>query len=382
MLQQKREKKTFLSGQSILVIGTDSWFGPLLSKHHLVLELCKQNNVLYLEPFYHAGKLLRGRLPQDLYHERYHDEQPSTLIRLQPWRLPKSEMLPVMRSLSEKLLLARLRLRNFQPRVIISFSPHFIFLKEKLGVPFIYYCVDHQTDGAAEAATLRRADLVVAATKVLYERFRGRTRRLEYLPHGVSPAALNQDSLTQPADIAAVPHPIAGYVGAVNSTLDINLCERLIRAQPHLSLVLVGPYEKDSFAGKGLPSEWLNRLHSLPNTYLFGPRPSRQLGAYINSFDVCLIPYDILHPRVHFSYHKVLQYLAMGKPVVTTCAADSSILPPHVAVAETPEAFIAAVNRALADHDEAAKRRCRAFAGAQTWDKRVEQLAEWVEQVI
>jgi len=370
-----------LSSQSILVIGTESWFGPLLSKQHVVLELCKRNKVLYMEPFYHLGSLLRGHLPHRLSHEPYHDEQPPTLHRLTPLRLPKSQALPWVRRLSETIVLAQLRFRRFRPDVVLSFNPYFAFLAGRWEAPFVYYCVDTQPDEAAEAETLTRADLVVAATEVLYQRFKGRTRRLKYLPHGVNIDALNANAGDLPPEMVALPHPVAGFVGAIGPFLDTTLIEQLAQARPDLSLVLVGPYEKGSFGG-GLAHEALARLRGLPNIHLLGPRPSEQLGAYINAFDVGIIPYHTSHPRVHFSYHKVLQYLALGKPVVTTCFASNAILPPHVTVAESHAAFVEAVGRALTCHDVSAAHECRAFARQHTWERRVAQLSDWIAECI
>ena len=370
-----------LSGQSILVIGTDSWFSPLLSKHHVVLELCKRNEVLYMEPFYHVGSLLRGYWPRTIYHEPYHDLQPPTLSRLTPLRLPKSQALPLVRRLSEAIVLAQLRARRFRPDVILSFSPSFAFLAGRWGAPFVYYCVDSLSNEVAEAETLTRADLVVAATEVLYQRFKGRTRRLEYLPHGVNLDALEASARYLPPEMAALPHPVAGFVGSVASQLDIALLEQLAQAYPNLSLVLVGPYEKDSFGG-GLSDEALARLRALPNIHLLGPRPSEQLGAYINAFDVGLVANDTRHPRVHFSYSKVLQYLALGKPVVTTSFAQANTLPPHVTVAESHAAFVETVGRALTCHDASAAHTCRAFAREHTWERRVAQLSAWIAEGI
>ena len=80
-----------LVNRQILVVGTEFWSGPLLSKHHIVLELCKQNRVLYLEPVYHAGSILRGQRQVMQYPFLYHELHPAGLQRLRPWWLPKSD---------------------------------------------------------------------------------------------------------------------------------------------------------------------------------------------------------------------------------------------------------------------------------------------------
>jgi glycosyltransferase involved in cell wall biosynthesis len=369
-----------LSGLSILVIGTDSWFAPLLSKHHIVLELCQRNNVLYMEPHYHVGKLLRGCLPAHIKHEAYHNRQPPTLSRLTPMLLPKSSALPSIRWLSDKIVSAQLRLRGFRPDVIISFSPYFSFLANRKNSKFVYYCVDTHVDQASESETLARADLVIAATEKLYNLFRGRTRRLEYLPHGVNLDVISVGIRNIPPEIAMLPRPVVGFVGSIGPHLDIPLLVRLARSNPEVSIVLVGPYERGSF-GAGLSEESLARLRAESNIHLLGPKPSEQLGAYINAIDVGLVSKDTSHPLVHFSYSKILQYLAMGKPVVTTCFAQKSILPPHVTVAGNHNDFIEAVRCALRNHDEVARDQCHAFAREHTWEKQVARLSQWIQEV-
>lgn len=368
-----------LIGQAVLVIGTEPWFGPLLSKHHVVLELCKHNRVMYLEPAYHAGQLMRGQFPRQRYREHYHNLHPLTLDRLRPWQLPKSHTSALLRRLSQVMLLVQIRAHRFRPDIIISFHPGYAFLAGWWRAPFVYYAVDSQSDLVAEAETLAQADLVVAATEQIYRSFLGRTRRVEYLPHGVSLELMKRDVEHVPIDIATIAHPIAGFAGAVNAHLDLSVIEHLAHALPTWSIVLIGPYERDAFGG-GLSDEALRRMRALPNVHLLGAKSADQLGAYINAFDVGIVPYDVEHPRVHFSYHKTLQYMALGKPVATTCAVSDSMTLPHVYTGGSPEGFAAAVERALIAHSAAAADECRAFAGMHTWAECIQRLAAWLSQ--
>jgi UDP-galactopyranose mutase len=202
-----------------------------------------------------------------------------------------------------------------------------------------------------------------------------RTRRLAYLPHGVDLAALNADADRLPADLAALPRPVAGYIGALNQRLNLDVIVHLAQARPGLSIALIGPYAPGSFGG-GLPEPQLARWQRLSNVHLLGVKSSAELGAYINALDVGIVPYDVGHPGVHFDYHKTLQFLALGKPMVTTCAVPAQIAPPSVYAGETAAAFVAGVDRALAEHDAAAAQACRAFARQNTRERRGEQLDE------
>ena len=364
-----------LRDRSILVVSTEPWFGPLLSKQYIALELSRHNRVLFIDPAYNLADLARRRWPRDRFREHYHDLRPSNLRRLRPWRLPKDRDSRLIGRFSQALQAAQVRARGFRPDLIVSFNPAYSFLTDYWPVPFVFYSVDSQTDPQALAEALRKADLVVAASDALYRRYLGRTRRLEYLPHGVNLEALTRQAGRTPADMAGLPHPVAGFIGALNDRLDLNLIEHLSQARPALSIPLIGPYAPDSFGG-GLAGPQLARLQRLPNVRLLGAKPSGELGAYINALDVAIVPYDANHPGVIFDYHKTLQVLALGKPMVTTCSVPDHVAPPQVYTGATPEAFVAAVDRALAEQDAAAAEACREFARQNTWERRGQQLME------
>lgn len=368
-----------------MVIGTEAWSGPLLSKHRLVLELCRRNRVFYVEPFYYLGNLLRQGPRRRLPSAAYHHESPPSLTLVQPYRLPKSAYVPALRAISERAFLAQLWLKRIRPDVILSFSPYFPFLAGQQSL-FIYYPVDSYGHAEANAEmiereneTLERADLVASGTQKLYHRFQGKTRRLEFLPHGVAVESVVRSAGQTPADIASLPRPVVGFLGAVNSRLDLALLEELAQSRPNWSLPLIGPFSRSDFGG-GMSDKDLALLKRLPNIHLLGPRPSEQVGAYLAAFDVCIIPYDTSHPMVHFASHKPLQCLAVGTPVVTTCEASDDILPANTFVAALPADFIATIERVLMMQSPELRDVYKNAAKDYTWSKRLEQLEQWITE--
>lgn len=365
-----------LSGKSIIVIGTEPWFGPLLSKHHVTLELSKQNKVLYLDPVYNMGDLLRLRPPRHGYAYPYHGQIPPTLSVQKPWWLPKTTESTVMNALAEHMFMAQIRAHVHKPDVIISFSPKYYFTKRLAGARLVYYCVDTHFDRSREVEMLASADLVIAATQKLYDEFRGHAHCLKYLAHGVNVDHFRKSARQQPKRLRDLPRPIAGFVGSVNAHLDIDLLESVAHALPGLSIVLIGPYEQDDYGG-GLSVQSLSRLKAHSNIHLLGPKSSDQLGAYIDQFDIGLIPYDLNHVRIHFSYHKVLQYMALGKPVVTTVETQGE-LPPSVWLGRSAAAFTEAIKKGLDGQNQNMAQRSLAFAEKHSWKQRVDQLETWI----
>jgi hypothetical protein len=78
-----------LCNRSILVVSTEPWFGPLLSKQYVAQELARQNQVLFLDPPFNPAELARRHWQRTYFRERYHNLRPANLRRFQPWRLPR-----------------------------------------------------------------------------------------------------------------------------------------------------------------------------------------------------------------------------------------------------------------------------------------------------
>ena len=85
---------------------------------------------------------------------------------------------------------------------------------------------------------------------------------------------------------------------------------------PEWSIVLVGPVTKIE------PAD----LPSLPNTYYPGQQPYEKLPNFLKGFDVCLMPFAMNEATRFISPTKTLEYMAAGKPVVSTAVRDVSVL--------------------------------------------------------
>lgn len=154
------------------------------------------------------------------------------------------------------------------------------------------------------------------------------------IPNGVDgrmfdPSALN----TIPTDLQPIARPIVGYAGKMQEMLDTELIEHMASLFPKVNFV---------FIGQQLNSRWVQHLWSLPNVFYLGDKQYSLLPSYINAFDICIIPY---HPaRQHGGDPiKFYEYLAMGKPIVTTNIGNISAFSdyPQVYVAQDHHDFLA-----------------------------------------
>ena len=219
---------------------------------------------------------------------------------------------------------------------------------------------------------LRESDLVFAAPELVAhcERFASEVRpfhgavSLEAFREPYRPAA---ESLLRRLERTA--RPRVGYVGGLHRHVDVGLLAALARERPDWSWVLVGPRQ-----------ERLVELEGLANVHLLGAVPHAELAALIDTFDVCIIPYrDSKHTRTGFPT-KLMEYLAMGKPVVSTPVPVACELERRHGVVLTappdPAEFAAALDRALALPPDGDER--RAVAAERGWDRELERIGELV----
>lgn len=219
-----------------------------------------------------------------------------------------------------------------------------------------------------EGHRLEEADVVVAVSPVLADRWRAPGRDPVLIPNGCDAALfVGADAAPPPADIGLAP-PIAGYVGHISRRIDLALLEAV--ADRGRSLLLVGP-------AAACDTERFDALRALPNVQWVGPKPFAALPSYLGAVDVGLVPYaDTTFNRGSFPL-KTLEYLAAGRPVVATALPSIEWLATeHVLVARSPQGYADAVDRALSgDMSSAAVEDRRAFARAHAWEVRARDLA-------
>ena len=142
--------------------------------------------------------------------------------------------------------------------------------------------------------------------------------------------------------------------------IDWDMIEGVARRLADVSFVFVGPDD-----GRGE----VGRLAALPNVRLLGPRPYDQVPAYVQAFDACWVPFR--QDRVGRAANpvKLYEYLAVGKPVVSTPVADVESFEGLVRVGRTPEEFAARLREVLANPETDAAQRI-AFAARNSWRER------------
>lgn len=266
-----------------------------------------------------------------------------------------------------------------QPRILWLYNPELGPLigrfNEQLSV---YHCIDEFTAGtqgrkravitALETELLHRVDIVFANSPPSYEAKRRLNPHTYRIPSAADVEHFARDIPIHPA-IANLPRPRIGYIGHINERLDYAVLEYLAHTQPSWSLVFVGdthPWRPDA------PP--LRRLRAFPNVHFLGQYPFSEIPALVKGMDVCLLPYVADERGYYRSPLKLYEYLAAGKPVVSTDHPEAREQGEVVYIAATPEAFAGRIAQALAEDDEERRRRRIAVAWENSWDRRVDEM--------
>lgn len=216
---------------------------------------------------------------------------------------------------------------------------------------------------AHEEELLARADVVFTGGQALYEYKRLSHPNVQAFPSSVDVAHFATARLPQRDldDQAAIPHPRLGFFGVIDERFDIDLIAAVAARRPDWHIVLLGPVAKIDPA-------------SLPvsdNIHYLGARKYEELPAYLAGWDVALLPFARNDATRFISPTKTPEYLAAGKPVVSTSIRD--VVRPYgtrglARIADTPEEFVAAVDAALAEDPVERLRDVDAFLTQMSWD--------------
>jgi glycosyltransferase involved in cell wall biosynthesis len=179
-----------------------------------------------------------------------------------------------------------------------------------------------------------------------------------------------------PADLAAIPGPRIGYSGFLKTQLDWELLYAIAQQNPQWSFVFVGKAHEQP----GLP-ETLARIGALRNVHILGAKSSRELAAYPQHFDVCMLPYCVDDYTKYIDPLKLSEYMASGRPAIGTPILPLREVSNLITLAETPADWRQAISAALLPAANTPEERARrqSWAKTRTWDALVESILAKVE---
>lgn len=393
-----------LINRDIIITGLQAWDIEIGSNcKNIALQFARHNRVLYVNSPLDLITALRDRedprvkLRNDVLKNK---EKDLVQISDKLWNLnPKTRILPVNQLGSNSLFdflnkynnkqiakqiksaVSRLGFRDY---ILFTDSDMFrsFYLKELLEPStFVYYIRDNllavkywQKQGTRiEPELIAKSDLVVSNSTYLTKQAAQYNAESYFVGQGCDISAFNpREAGERPADIADIPYPIVGYIGALKSLrLDLEVIEHIATTKKQWNIVLVGP-EDEVFKA--------SRLHELKNVHFLGPKAETELPDYLNAFDVAINPQVLNEVTIGNYPRKIDEYLAMGKATVATKTEAMSYFSDFVSLPGDKTGWVKAIESELQNDSPELRMARGKFAGEHTWENNVKEIYKRIKK--
>jgi UDP-galactopyranose mutase len=225
-----------------------------------------------------------------------------------------------------------------------------------------------------EEKLINKSDVVFTGGQSLYEAKQDRHENIWAFPSSIDAAhfRLARNLTQEPADQASIEGPRLGFIGVIDERMDLQLLREAAGMRPDWNFVMIGPVVK--IAEEDLPTG--------ENIFYLGKKDYEELPAYIAGWDVALMPFAINDSTKFISPTKTPEYLAAGKPVVSTAIRD--VVRPYsemglVHIASTAEEFVRAIEKAMNENADLRLEKVDKFLAKNSWDNTWRAMDELVK---
>lgn len=297
--------------------------------------------------------------------------------------------------INSKLLLLKLqkwiKLMDFEKPIIWVFLPTPLTLSLIEGINsklVVYYCIDNfraSSSGAAkieksEIELIKKSDLVFVTSKGLFDycaQFNSQTHLFPFAVNYEFFEKIRKSSQIHCQELENIPKPYIGFIGGIHKWVDLKLILGAAKSLPGYSFILIGPVMMDT-----------SKLSAQKNVYFLGRREHKELPQFIKEFDVCIIPYLITDYTKNVYPTKLNEYLALGKPVVSTALPEILNLNKEfgnlVTVAAGTDEFVTGIKNILEKNDPCGYLFQQRIECAQknNWSRRIEDMSNLLDFTI
>ena len=275
---------------------------------------------------------------------------------------------------------------NISDYLLWYYTPMALLISDHLKPKMIVYdCMDELSAFKFAPPILKQleedlfnsADIVFTGGHTLYEAKKNQHHNIYPFPSSIDKAhfAAARTGQEEPADQKEIPHPRLGFYGVIDERFDLDLIHETAKQKPDWHFVLIGPIVKIDPA----------TLPRLANIHYLGGKSYNELPTYLSGWDIALIPFLLNESTRFISPTKTPEYLAGGKPVISTAIKD--VVHPYavealVDIVKNAEEFVGAADKTLTQTEanrETWLAKTDVFLKDNSWDttwKRMNSLIE------
>lgn len=388
-----------IKNKNIICFSSMDWASYKTSKRYLMEILSKHNKVLYVETlgsqspnlctshFYRITRRLlhwlRGPTrPSDV-------ESDSDILIYSPIIIPNynSRFIRKINYFLLRMMFRRLiKKLNLTNPILWFYLPTAADLIGHLDEQLcLYHCVDdwftypgyrNSNFKELDEALFSNSDAVFISNRLLFDRKKTLNKNTHYLPHGVEfqhyqKSFSSDDPL--PHDISGLPRPIIAMVGEVTRWVNWDFLKFAAEKNPQWIIVMIGSkdYEAD-----------VSAIKNVKNIHILGYKHYSDLPNYYRAVDVCVVSFDLNEHIKYCTPTRLYEYLAAGKPVVSTDFPAAREFPEEfVAIAKTKEEFALLIKKSLDENTDELIRKRKELARANSWLHRAESMSDIIEKL-
>ena len=366
----------FLHDVDLICFSHLRWGFVFQRPNHLLTRFSKHQRVFFFEePIFHDQE-------DKLHIENYNEN----LFVVTPHLKHRENAQEVTKGLKKNLnsLLLQMQVKRYYSwyytPMALPFTDH---LNPEL---VVYDCMDELSAfkfappelTRLEKELFQKADIVFTGGHSIYESKKNAHHNIFPFPSSIDKAHFGKAKKIRrdPEDQKNIPHPRFGFFGVIDERFDIELIDEVAKQKPDWQFILLGPVVKIDPAT--LPK------HS--NIHYLGGKKYDELPNYIAGWDIATIPFANNESTRFISPTKTPEYLAAGKPVISTPIRD--VVSPYgnnklVHIASNAAEFIAAGEAELAKKRRSAwAKKVNEFLEGNSWDRTWSQMVRNIEATI
>lgn len=383
---EKNKGVECLENRDIICVSSVDWEPLWTRKQQIMSRLPKSNRILYVEPpisFLSTFKDPSLAFKKKRAREGVRQATDNIWVLSLPVVLPFGSRFPYINMINQKMIAdavnnAVMEL-GFTNTLLWTYLHTSCDLISRIQHDLLIYdCVDEHAAYQGfnadlvrkmEKQLIKECDIVFCTARGLYDDKKKYAKEIWLSPNAADIAHFIQAADTDypiAEDIAKLPCPRLGFVGAIKEWIDLELLEQTALSFPEGSLLMVGP------VGAGIDVSGLNNL---PNVHLLGHRDRQLLPRYLRGFDVCLNPFRLSELTETVSPLKFYEYLASGKPIASVPMPEIESFSDVIEFGSGSQGFVQACRNALMDTEEKRDIRLKR-AQENSWESRAAFMME------